>query len=137
MLVLDDVFVGGQQDVELPAAELRHEPTAQSGGPLHKDKKERVILSPDQGQRQRGKRPCLTLYAILTTDGAHLSSSYTQFDKVLEHNKRKENLHQFKRLWSSFTHNLLDEHQKKEKNKTLLRPATADESREVQGFVSY
>lgn len=34
MLVFDDVFIGGQQDVELPAAELRHKPTTQSRGAL-------------------------------------------------------------------------------------------------------
>lgn len=34
MLVFDDVFIGGQQDVELPAAELRHQPTTQSRGAL-------------------------------------------------------------------------------------------------------
>lgn len=34
LLVLDDVFIGGQQHVELPAAELRNKPTAQSRGAL-------------------------------------------------------------------------------------------------------
>lgn len=34
MLVFDDVFIGGQQDVELPAAELRHKPTTQSRSAL-------------------------------------------------------------------------------------------------------
>jgi len=33
-LVLDDIFVGGQEHVELPAAQLRHEPAAQHGGSL-------------------------------------------------------------------------------------------------------
>lgn len=41
VLVFDDVFIGGQQDIELPAAELRHKPTTQSRGALicgrHKD----------------------------------------------------------------------------------------------------
>lgn len=34
LLVLDDVFIGGQQDIELPAAELRHKPAAQSRSSL-------------------------------------------------------------------------------------------------------
>ena len=34
VLVLNDVFIGGQQDVELPTAELRNEPTAQHRGAL-------------------------------------------------------------------------------------------------------
>lgn len=42
LLVLDDVFIGGQQDIKLPAAELRHKPTAQSRSSLqyeaHKEK---------------------------------------------------------------------------------------------------
>lgn len=42
LLVLDDVFIGCQQDIELPTAELRYKPTAQSRGALlsegHKEK---------------------------------------------------------------------------------------------------
>ena len=38
LLVLDNVFIGGQQDIELPAAELRHKPTAQSRGALRWDR---------------------------------------------------------------------------------------------------
>ena len=34
VLVLDDVFIGGQQDIELPAAQLRHETAAQGRGAL-------------------------------------------------------------------------------------------------------
>lgn len=36
VLVLDDVFIGGQQNVEFPTTELRHEPPAQGGGALQR-----------------------------------------------------------------------------------------------------
>lgn len=34
LLILDDVFIGCQQDVELPAAELRHKPPTQGRSSL-------------------------------------------------------------------------------------------------------
>lgn len=48
MLVFDDVFIGGQQDVELPAAELRHQPTTQSRGALCGDKEETTFCRKEQ-----------------------------------------------------------------------------------------
>lgn len=46
LLILDDVFIGCQQDVELPAAELRHKPPTQRRSSLQgKDRKGTILLS--------------------------------------------------------------------------------------------
>lgn len=49
LLVLDDIFIRGQQDIKLPAAELRHKPTTQSRSALqwgtHKKKGQFYALS--------------------------------------------------------------------------------------------
>lgn len=45
LLVLDDIFIRGQQDIKLPAAELRHKPTTQSRSTLQwGTHKEQTIL---------------------------------------------------------------------------------------------
>lgn len=40
LLVLDDVFIGGQQHIELPAAQLWHKSAAQAGSSLEAEQRE-------------------------------------------------------------------------------------------------
>lgn len=40
LLVLDDVFIGGQQHIELPAAQLWYKSAAQAGSPLEAEERE-------------------------------------------------------------------------------------------------
>lgn len=51
VFVLDDVFIGGQQDIELPATKLRHEPTAQSRGALPCERKKKTALHSKSAKR--------------------------------------------------------------------------------------
>lgn len=71
LLVLDDVFIGGQQDIELPAAELRHKPAAQNRSSLsmgetqRKDESAKPIRMPcmetKMEHNQKKKKVFLTL----------------------------------------------------------------------------
>lgn len=45
MLVLDDVFIGGEQNIEFPTAELRHKSTAQGWGALLIERKTTIPIT--------------------------------------------------------------------------------------------